>query len=139
MNLAEQLATIDLLWSRPFPDDHGGSAAGWGGPGFAMAGLTEQGGARDLAEARADADRDSLSTVLTERWGEPYRLSLWSLHTRAVEHGEEVPEPWGWLSACAQDLHLWSVGERWVALAVTRQGDDRPYELLAVVTDLAPP
>ncbi|MFI0239239.1 hypothetical protein [Streptomyces sp. NPDC016845] len=139
MNIAEQLATIDQLWADPFPDDHGGSVAGWGGPGFVMAGLTERGGARDLAEAQADADRDGLTALLTGRWGEPYRLSLWSVHVRGVEQGEEIPEPWGWLSACAQDLHLWNVGERWVALAVSRQGEEQPYQLLAVVTDVAPP
>ncbi|MFJ9041707.1 hypothetical protein ACIRF8_34715 [Streptomyces sp. NPDC102406] len=139
MNIAEQLATIDLLWTGPFPDEHGRSVAGWGGPGFLTAELTEHQGARDLAEAQADADRDGLSALLTARWGEPYRLSLWSVHVRAMEHGEEIPEPWGWLSACAQDLHLWSVGERWVALAVSRQGDEQPYQLLAVVTDVAPP
>ena len=139
MDIAEQLATIDLLWTEPFPDDHGRSAVGWGGPGYVMAELAERGGERDLAEARADADRDGLSALLTGRWGEPYRLSLWSVNTRALEHGEEIPEPWGWLSACAQDLHLWSVGERWVALAVSRQGDDQPYQLLAVITDVAPP
>ncbi|NEB75354.1 hypothetical protein G3I40_08950 [Streptomyces sp. SID14478] len=138
MSSAELLATIDLLWASPFPSEHGGSVAGWGGPGYLMAELGRRHGVRDLAEARADADRDGLTALLTARWGEPYRLSLWSLHTRALEHGEEMAEPWGWLSACAQDLHLWSVGERWVALAVARQGDDQPYQLLTVITDAAP-
>ncbi|MBO1332518.1 hypothetical protein [Streptomyces sp. VRA16 Mangrove soil] len=139
MNTAEQLATIDGLWSRPFPADHGRSAAGWGGPGYVVAELTRRHGAREEAEDQAEADRDGLTALLDGRWGEPYRFSLWSVHTRALEHGEEIPEPWDWLSACAQDLHLWSVGERWVALAVAHQGDDSPYQLLAVVTDVAPP
>ncbi|MGY0022355.1 hypothetical protein [Streptomyces sp. cg35] len=139
MNTAEQLATIDLLRAAPFPAEHGRSAVGWGGPGFVTAELTERDGPRDVAEAQADADRDGLSALLTARWGEPYRFSLWSVHTRALEHGEEIPEPWGWLSASAQDVHLWSADERWVALAVSHQGDDQPYQLLAVITDVAPP
>ncbi|MEV5610066.1 hypothetical protein [Streptomyces sp. NPDC052225] len=139
MNTAEQLATIDLLWGSPFPADHGRSAVGWGGPRFVMAELAEHGGVRDLAEAEADADRDGLSALLATRWGAPHELSLWSVNTRALEYGEEIPEPWGWLSACAQDIHLWTVGERWVALAVSRQGDGRPYQLLAVITDIPPP
>ncbi|WP_372343153.1 hypothetical protein [Streptomyces sp. KL116D] len=139
MNTAEQLATIDLLWAGPFPDVHGRSDVGWSGPGYVMAELAERDGVRDLAEARADADRDALSAVLAARWGAPDQLSLWSMNTRALEFGEEIPEPWGWLSACAQEIHLWSVGERWVALAVSRQGDGEPYQLLAVITDIAPP
>ncbi|MEU6846422.1 hypothetical protein ABZ930_31610 [Streptomyces sp. NPDC046716] len=139
MNLAEQCAIIDQLWAAPFPDDHGRSGAGFAGPGYAVAELTRRDGVREEAEDRAETDRDDLSALLAQGWGAPYRFSLWSVHTRALEQGAVVPEPWGWLSACAQELHAWCVGERWVALAVAHQGDDQPYQLLAVVTDVAPP
>ncbi|MCX3063282.1 hypothetical protein [Streptomyces beihaiensis] len=141
MNCADHLATIDLLWASPYPADHGESAAGRGGPGYVTAELNcrgEQVGS-DASAEQADADRDGLGALLTARWGEPYRFSLWSVQTRGVEFEEEIPEPWARLSGCAQDVHLWRAGERWVALAVTRQGEHEPWRLLAVVTDTDPP
>lgn len=70
--------------------------------------------------------------------GEPQLVSLWSTRVRAGE-GEEIPEPWRELSYGVGHAHLWRTGGRWVAVGVSHQGEEHPFQLLAAVTETDPP
>ncbi|MGW7267989.1 hypothetical protein [Streptomyces sp. NPDC054842] len=147
MTIARQLATIDRLCSEEFPPEHGRSDVGTGGPGYHLAELAtsedfwEDDGTRRLeTEEQYEADLDGLAERLADRWGAPQRFSLMSVIAR-TEAGEEIPEPWGSLSAHVPDLHLWRAEAhgRWVALGVSQWDKELPFQLLAVVTDTDPP
>ncbi|MER6995992.1 hypothetical protein [Streptomyces sp. NPDC000410] len=144
MTLARHLATIDLLRSRAFPARSGRSDVGDSGPGFHTAELStsedfwEDRSHMDLVEEQYEAEREALAALLTGRWGEPQTVSLSSLFTRSSE-GEEIPQPWDFLSACVPDVHLWRVDGRWVLLGVSKWDTELPYQLLAVVTETDPP
>jgi hypothetical protein len=154
MSTAQHLAAIDLLRSREFPAEHGRSSCGTGGPGYHVAELLtsadfweDDGTQREAAADQYDAERDGLTVLLAERWGDPQIFSLASLFERSSgdaydtegSAGEEIPEPWGSLSSSVPDLHLWRVDEQWIALGVSQWDKELPFQLLAVVTEIDPP
>ncbi|MGW5737309.1 MULTISPECIES: hypothetical protein [Streptomyces] len=159
MSTAEHLAAIDLLRSREFPAEHGRSPYGAGGPGYHIAELLtsgdfweDDGTQWETTSDQYDAERDGLTVLLAERWGEPQKFSLASVFERAQgddfaderedggEHGgEDIPEPWSSLSSSVPDLHLWRVEGRWIALGVSQWDTELPFQLLAVVTEIDPP
>ncbi|MFI6693763.1 hypothetical protein ACIBLA_18790 [Streptomyces sp. NPDC050433] len=145
MSTAQHLATIDLLCARPFPAERIGSEAGTSGPGYHLAelasgeGFWADDGTRRVTEAEQyEAECAALASLLAARWGEAELVSLWSTRVRAGE-GEEIPEPWRELSDGVGHAHLWRTGSRWVAVGVSWQGDDQPFQLLVAVTEIDPP
>ncbi|MEU3742032.1 hypothetical protein AB0E78_33865 [Streptomyces sp. NPDC032198] len=167
MSTAEHLAAIDLLRSREFPAEHGRSHSGVGGPGYHIAELMtsgdfweDDGTQWEATSDQYDAERDGLTVLLAERWGEPQIFSLHSLFERKMDEedrladdgegdgegedsaddaGEEIPEPWDSLSSSVPDLHLWRVDGLWIALGVSQWDKELPFQLLAVVTEIDPP
>ncbi|MBB5101756.1 hypothetical protein [Streptomyces spectabilis] len=146
MSSAEHIATIDLLRARDFPEAPGRSAAGRAGPGFHIAELAtyeaagdDDGTVRDAMEERYEAERDALTVLLTERWGEPHVISLASAFARAVAGSGDVAEPWASLSETVPDVHLWQAEGHWIALGVARWGGWEALQLLAVITETDPP
>lgn len=145
MSTARHLTTIDLLCARPFPAERAGSEVGTSGPGYHLAELAssesfwEDDGSRRAQEAEQyDAECAALASVLAARWGEPQPISLWSTRVRGAE-GEEIPEPWRALSDGVGLAHLWRIGDRWVVVGVSSQGEEHPFQLLAAVTEIDPP
>ncbi|MFF9147998.1 hypothetical protein ACF1BN_24410 [Streptomyces sp. NPDC014861] len=144
MTTTRLLSDLDLLRSRAFPAVPERSGHVDSGPGFHVAALAtseefwEDGSLREVVGEQYEAERDGLAAVLAARWGEPDRMSLWSLRDRCAA-GERLPEPWSDLSAHVQDLMLWRVDARWIALGVSQWGEELPFQLLAVVTDVDPP
>ncbi|MHB9863254.1 hypothetical protein [Streptomyces sp. YIM S03343] len=146
MDIAKQLATIDLLCGRHFPAEPGRTETGRGGPGYLIAELTtsgdfrEDGGsAREEAEAQFEAERDGLSERLAARWGPPHVISLYSAFERTTL-SEGVDEPWASLSAHVRDVHVWHLTgtDRWIALGISQWDRELPFQLLAVITETAP-
>ncbi|NML53775.1 hypothetical protein HHL19_31355 [Streptomyces sp. R302] len=145
MTTRRLLSELDLLRSRAFPASPARSGDLDSGPGFHVAALATSedfweadAERREAVEEQYEAERDGLAAVLTARWGEPDRMSLWSLHARSME-GEELPEPWGVLCAHVPDLVLWRVDARWTGLGVSQWDKELPFQLLAVVTEVDPP
>ncbi|MFF5506324.1 hypothetical protein [Streptomyces roseolus] len=145
MTTTRFLSELDLLRSRAFPASPERSGDLDSGPGYHVAALAtsedfwETGpDRRETVEEQYEAERDGVTAVLTARWGEPDRMSLWSLHARSTE-GEELPGPWGDLCAHVPDLVLWRVGARWIGLGVSQLDKELPFQLLAVVTEVDPP
>ncbi|MEU0672052.1 hypothetical protein ABZ330_04050 [Streptomyces sp. NPDC006172] len=147
MDIARCLDTVDLLCTRGFPAEHGRTDVGTGGPGHLVAELAtsddfwEDDGTRwEETQAQYDADRDGLTQRLTDRWGPPHHISLASVLRRSLD-GEDIPEPWGSLSAHVPDVHLWQLPgtARWLALGVSQWDKELPFQLLAVVTETDPP
>ncbi|MBJ6647380.1 hypothetical protein ACWDLL_01215 [Streptomyces griseoincarnatus] len=145
MNLARHIALIDELCFRPFPAEHGPSDVGFSGPGHHVA-VLETGDRPDLDPAgravtvdQFEKDRDAVYELLASRWGDtdPYNLRTVQLRTER----EDIPEPWGWLSHHAGVAWLWEVRGtgRWVAVALADRDPSGSVELLAVVTETAPP
>ncbi|MGW5867686.1 hypothetical protein ACWFRJ_36725 [Streptomyces sp. NPDC055239] len=163
MSTAQHLAAIDLLRSREFPAEHGRSHGGFGGPGYHVAELLtsddfweDDGTEWEATEEQYEAERDGLTVLLAERWGPPRIFSLASLFERSMgdgydaesyededegdgDSGEDIPEPWGSLSASVPDLHLWRTDGRWIALGVSQSDRELPFQLLAVITETDPP
>jgi hypothetical protein len=147
MTSAEQLAAIVRLCSEDFPAEHSRSGVGTGGPGYHVVELAtseefweDDGTAREETEEQYEADRDGLAELLTNRWGHPQIFSLASMFERS-EGGEDIPEPWGTLSAHVPDVHLWTADGhgRWVALGVSQWDKEVPFQLVAVITEIDPP
>ncbi|MFF2778428.1 hypothetical protein ACFVU3_26345 [Streptomyces sp. NPDC058052] len=145
MTTTRLLSDLDLLRSREFPAEPEYSGDLDSGPGFhvAMLATSEEFWEADVSrreevEEQYEAERDGLAAVLTARWGEPDRVSLWSLHHRGME-GETLPEPWSVLCAHVPDLMLWRVDARWIGLGVSQWDKELPFQLLAVITDVDPP
>jgi hypothetical protein len=146
--LARHLETIDLLRARGFPAQRARSAFVVSGPGFHIAELAtseefweDDGSGRLAAVEQYEAEHRALSLLLSERWGEPQVFSLWSTLVRSVEGqaGEENEQPWLELSTGVPCLDLWRVEERWIALGVSQQDAELPFQLLAAVTVNDPP
>ncbi|MFG2681075.1 hypothetical protein [Streptomyces sp. NPDC048392] len=141
MDIVRHLALIDELCFRPFPAEHGTSR-----PGHLTAVLESSHGLRtgDRAERAVTVDqyekeRDAVSERLAPRWGEP---APWSLQTVLLRtEREEIPEPWAELSARARVAYLWEAEStgRWLAVAVADRDETDEVQLLAVVTEAAPP
>ncbi|MFD4375735.1 hypothetical protein [Streptomyces sp. NPDC058486] len=145
MTTTRFLSGLDLLRSREFPARPERSGFLGSGPGFHVAALATSeefweadGGRREEVEEQYEAERDGLAALLAARWGEPDRMSLWSLRHRGMT-GEELPEPWSGLCVLVPDLMLWRVDARWIGLGVSRWGEELPFQLLAVITDVDPP
>ncbi|MFH8793247.1 hypothetical protein [Streptomyces sp. NPDC017941] len=146
MSSADHIAAIDLLRARGFPEASGRSEFGYGGPGYHIAELATQdqlwdddGTAHGETEEQYEAERDALTVLLAQRWGEPQHFSLASALLRAMARPAEIPDPWATLSESVPDLHLWRAEERWIALGVARWGERRALQLVAVVTEVDPP
>ncbi|MGW0699963.1 hypothetical protein ACWD0A_11670 [Streptomyces sp. NPDC002867] len=144
MTTAQHLAAIDLLRGRAFPAVRGRSELGDSGPGYHLARLPpagadgqECGVRQEEAAEQCRAECEALADALSTRWGQPQRVSLWSVSVRSIA-GEEVPDPWEELGQVADDLHLWRVDGHWIAVGVAR-ADEHRWELLAVVTETDPP
>jgi hypothetical protein len=136
MNIAQHIALIDELCFRPFPAEHG----------YHVADLESSHGLRggDSAERAVTVDqfhkyRDAIHEHFAPRWGEtdPWNLQTVLLRTER----EDIPEPWASLSARAAVAYLWEVvgTGRWVAVAVADQDEADEVQLVAVVTETAPP
>lgn len=145
MNIAQHIALIDELCFRPFPAEHGPSDVGFGGPGHHVAVLqTGDGPGGDPAQwavtvDQFEKDRDAVYEVLASRWGD---TDPWNLRTVLLRtEQEEIPEPWQWLAFRADVAWLWEVQGtgRWVAVAVADRDPGDAVQLLAVVTETAPP
>lgn len=145
MSIAQHLAVIDRLCSEDYPAEPGRSDVGTAGPGYHLAELQtsgdfweDDGTGWEETEDQYEADRDALSQLLAERWGAPDVFSLWSVLDRSME-GEDIPEPWGVLSSHVPNVHLWQVDGRWVALGVSQWDKELPFQLVALITEIAPP
>ncbi|WP_217250484.1 hypothetical protein [Streptomyces sp. AC602_WCS936] len=136
MDIARRIALIDELCFRPFPAEHG----------HFVAVLESSHGLRDGDQGERAATveqyekyRDALHERLATRWGEtePWNLQTVLLRTER----EEIPEPWAALSARARLASLWEAEGtgRWVALAVADLDETDEVQLLALVTQEAPP
>ncbi|GHC18479.1 hypothetical protein GCM10010308_37720 [Streptomyces vinaceusdrappus] len=142
MDIARHIALIDELCFRPFPAEHG----------HFVAVLESSHGLRDGDQGERAATveqyeryRDALHERLASRRGEtePWNLrTVWNLQTVLLRtEREEIPEPWAALSARARLAHLWEAEGtgRWVAVAVADADESDEVQLLAVVTQEAPP
>ncbi|MFD7995862.1 hypothetical protein [Streptomyces mexicanus] len=146
MDIAQALAVIDRLCSGPLPAEHARTDAGTAGPGYVIAelqtseGFWEDGARWEEVYEQYECDREALAQRLTERWGPPQVFSLYSVLERSLE-GEDLPEPWASLSGHVTDVTLWRPQDtgRWISLGVSQWDRELPFQLLAVVTDLAPP
>ncbi|SCK59200.1 hypothetical protein [Streptomyces sp. WMMB 322] len=144
-DLAQHLATIDVLRDRPFPEQRGRQAEVVSGPGYHLAELATSeefwegdGAGRLTTGEQYEAECGALSRLLTGRWGEPQLVSLRGTLMRGAE-GEEMPEPWQGLSAGVPYVELWQTEGRWVAVGVSQLGPALPFQLIAAVTVNDPP
>ncbi|MEU9589065.1 hypothetical protein AB0D84_04935 [Streptomyces sp. NPDC048193] len=146
MDIAQHIALIDELCLRPFPVEHGPSGDGTGGPGRFVVTLESSHGLRggDRAERAATVGqyekyRDALYEHLAPRWGETDPWNLQTVLLRTAD--EEIPEPWAALCARARVAYLWDAEGtgRWIAVAVADRDEADEVQLLAVVTEQAPP
>ncbi|MBT2414978.1 hypothetical protein J7I94_31315 [Streptomyces sp. ISL-12] len=138
MDIARHIALIDELCFRPFPAEHDHHLV-------VLSGSHGLRGGGDPAERAVTVDqyekeRDAVDARLTERWGESEILNLLTVLLR-TERAEAIPEPWTELSARARLAYLWEVAGtgRWVALAVADRDATDEVQLLAAVTEEAPP
>jgi hypothetical protein len=145
MTIAQHLATIDRLCSQDFPEEHGGTYAGPGGPGFHIVELERSDGIEEgngwEQEDQLEACRDGIGQRFTARWGEPDPTSLDGFLLRAQDTDEHIPEPWASLGSHVRNVDLWRADDhgRWIALGVSRPGEAQELRLLAMVTDIDPP
>ncbi|KUO17154.1 hypothetical protein [Streptomyces dysideae] len=136
MDIANDLALIDLLCTRDFPAARTGPDEDTGGPGYHMAGL----GQRDWPDADdCYAYEAAVTERLTTRWGEPSRWGTVTLAER-IARGEHIPEPWSRLSALAVELRTWEASDtgRWVTVAVADHDAEEQPHVFVVVTNTAP-
>jgi hypothetical protein len=139
----DQLAVIDGLCVLPFPahEVRPEGADRWGGPGYHLALLRES---RDFwedrgedvveaAEREIEADLDTLSAVLTDRWGEPETVDLLPfLGLDSPDPGFSAPEPLAYLAGVAGSMRVWRpTAVRWIALAIGQADPEWPIQLLA--------
>ncbi|MEV0222203.1 hypothetical protein [Streptomyces sp. NPDC050704] len=148
MTIKRHVATIDLLCSLAFPEEHGSSDVGIGGPGFHLAelessyGLAEgDGSQREETAEQFEAYVDHISQRLSDRWGKPYRTGLDGVLIRSSDPDESIPEPWSLFSRRVGNMHLWqSDGTgRWIAVGVSRPSETQEIQLVVLVTEMDPP
>ncbi|WP_406206615.1 hypothetical protein OG331_41125 [Streptomyces sp. NBC_01017] len=142
MNIARHIALIDELCFRPFPAEHGPSDVGDWGPGYHVVVLEssqDDCGTRAATVEQFEKYRDALYEVYAPQWRHTHPLNLQTTLLRTER--EEIPEPWRSLSAGAAVAHLWEAQGtgRWIAVAVADRDPAADVQLLAVVTDVAPP
>ncbi|KIF66374.1 hypothetical protein HY68_30545 [Streptomyces sp. AcH 505] len=145
MDIARQLALVELLRTRDFPAERGGSGTVTGGPGYHLAALStseefwdDDGSGSGPAAEQYEALGEALAGRLDARWGPAQRFSLWSMRARGMA-GEELPEPWYELSAAVDSLWIWRTENRWTAIGVAHRGAELPYQLMALITETDPP
>jgi len=128
MDIAKDLALIDLLCARPFPSEHERYHTAWLGPGDWP----------DVGDCYAY--ETALIERFTQRWGAAARWGTVTLEER-IARGEEIPEPWLSLTASAIDVRTWEVSDsaRRVTLAVADREDESRPRIWAAVTETDPP
>ncbi|MFF6978373.1 hypothetical protein ACFZAV_11660 [Streptomyces sp. NPDC008343] len=142
MNIARHIALIDELCFRPFPAEHGPSDVGDGGPGYHVVVLERSEvdcGTRAATVEQFEKYRDAMYEVYAPQWRHTHPLNLQTTLLRTER--EDIPEPWRSLSTVAAVAHLWEAQGtgRWIAVAVADRDPAADVQLLAVVTDVAPP
>jgi hypothetical protein len=142
MDIARHIALIDELCFRPFPAEHGPSDVGDGGPGYHVVVLERREddcGTRAATVEQFEKYRDALYEVYAPQWRHTHPLNLQTTLLRTER--EDIPEPWRSLSAGAAVAHLWEAQGtgRWITVAVADRDPAVDVQLLAVVTDVAPP
>ncbi|MBR8640355.1 hypothetical protein KEF29_16305 [Streptomyces tuirus] len=143
MNIARHIALVDELCFRPYPAEHGPSDVGTSGPRYHVAVLESAADGDPATRAvtidQFEKNRDAVCELLASRWGDtdPYNLQTVLLRTER----EEIPRPWGELSAWAEVAYVWHVEGtgRWVAVAVADRDPAADVQLLAVITETDPP
>ncbi|WP_156110807.1 hypothetical protein [Streptomyces adustus] len=138
----EYLTLINELLAQPFPETSFSDVDGYGGPGHRVGYLhvsqefwdDEDGQAWREVEARLRACLDALAAALTERWGDPLAVDLWSC-LKDVCAGETVPEPLRSLCQSAVSLQAWPLRDRdrWIGLALGQDDKELPLVLYATV------
>ncbi|MEU5591400.1 hypothetical protein [Streptomyces sp. NPDC020298] len=142
MDIARHTALIDELCFRPLVAEHDTSGVGEGGPGYHAVVLESDHGDRGTRAATVEQYekcRDALYERLASRWGE---TAPWNTQTTLLRTGqEEIPEPWASVSARARVAYLWEAEGtgRWVAVFVADRDETDDVQLVAVVTEIAPP
>ncbi|MFF5498661.1 hypothetical protein [Streptomyces aquilus] len=128
MDIAKDLALIDMLCARAFPSAYERYHTAWLGPG-------DRPDASDCYAYEA-----AVVERLTQRWGEASRRGTVTLEERTAR-GEVIPEPWATLTALAIDVRTWAVPEsgRHVTVAVADRDEENPPRLWLAVTETAPP
>ncbi|WP_405917698.1 hypothetical protein [Streptomyces sp. NBC_00728] len=88
-----------------------------------------------------EAEREALARRLADRWGEPGWMSLDGVFLRVQQGDERIPEPWASLGSHMRNAQVWEAAGtgRWVALGISRLGEDQEFRLLAVITETDPP
>ncbi|MFB7009868.1 MULTISPECIES: hypothetical protein [unclassified Streptomyces] len=147
MTTAHHLRLIDGMRTRDFPAERIRSGSGVSGPGYHTASLHADADHWDDDEDEVGrlehrvqclAEHDVLLTLLTNRWGEPQTISLWSAQERMMT-GEEIPEAWAETVAGCEHLELWRIEDRWVAMGLCLEEEGPGCELSVVVTEIDPP
>ncbi|WP_335935473.1 hypothetical protein [Streptomyces sp. PTD5-9] len=145
MTTAHHLRLIDGMRTRAFPMERVQAGSGVSGPGYHTAALHADIDHWDDDEVvrlehrtQCLAEHDALLVLLTDRWGEPQTISLWSAQERLMA-GEEIPEAWAGTVAGCEYLQLWRIGDRWIALGLCLEEDGAGCELNVLVTEIDPP
>ncbi|MFC8346999.1 hypothetical protein [Streptomyces sp. NPDC057280] len=128
MDIAKDLALIDLLCAQEFPSEHERYHTAWLGPGDWP----------DVGDCYAY--EAAIAERLTQRWGEAFRWGTVTLEER-MARGEAIPEPWMALTALTIDVRTWVAPEsgRHVTVAVADREDESRPRIRADVTETAPP
>ncbi|MEU8706959.1 hypothetical protein [Streptomyces sp. NPDC048565] len=145
MTTAHHLRLIDGMRTEDFPSERVPTGSGSSGPGYHTALLLGEddhgeGDEADRLEVRAQclAEHDALLSLLTLRWGEPQRVSLWSAQERMMA-GEVIAEPWADPVASCEHLPLWWAEDRWIAVVLYLEEGGPGCELGVLVTVVDPP
>jgi len=128
MDIAKDLALIDLLCARAFPSEHERYHTAWLGPGDWP----------DVSDCYAY--EAAVAERLTQRWGEASRRGTVT-PAEHIARGEVIPEPWATLTALAIDVRTWVVPEngRHVTVAVADRDEENHPRLWLAVTETTPP
>lgn len=145
MTITTHLATIERICSEGPTRQEELSGLHMPGPGYSIAELQTSadygdadGAAKEAIMAQYELDRNAVSALLTERWGNPDAVDLWSIAEQSMG-GADIPEPWDSLSMHLVDVEVWRVNGHWVALGISHQDKEMPLQLLAVVSDIGLP
>ncbi|MGP3998912.1 hypothetical protein [Streptomyces sp. 8N706] len=139
MTTVEQLAVLDRLRARPFPERPGWSDGIWSGPGCHIADLRlsedfweDDGTRRREVMEQFEAECQALVMLLTRRWGAPEVLDLTGHLERSME-GEPVAEPLLSLCGYVVEIHAWRIDGRWIGIGVGQQDKELPFQLVVAV------
>lgn len=137
MDIARHIALVDELCFRPFPAGHGHHLVVLSGSHGLRGGDPAE---RAATAGQYEKERDAVDALLAGRWGESEILGLQTVLLR-TERAGEIAEPWAELSARARVAYVRQARGtgRWVALAVADRDAADEVQLLAAVTEEAPP